>query len=107
MIEVREPISEEMLRDAKTGALLAPRPRITRVFYIGVGDRPPSKARTYADQMISELTLNIDNFNYENFFLVVRETEHRIEVFHPPVVAPTPAPPKVRRWWKLRWPHAR
>ena len=106
MIEVREPISEKMLRDAKTDALLTPRKRITRVFYIGVGSMPPHKAGEYANRVIDELKKDIDNFNYENFFLVVREAEHRIEVFHPPVVVPPPAP-KVRRWWKLRWPRAR
>lgn len=106
MIEVREPISEKMLRDAKSGALLTPRQRIPRVFYIGVGSLPPSRAADYADRVIDELKRNIDNFNYENFFLAVREAEHRVEVFHPPVVVPPPAP-KAWRWWKLRWPRAR
>lgn len=106
MIEVREPISENMLRDAKTGALLTPRQRITRVFYIGVGSMPPARAAEYADKVIGELKRNIDNFNYENFFLAVREAEHRVEVFHPPVVVPSPAPKAWRRW-KLRWPRAR
>lgn len=103
-IEVREPVSEKMLRDAKTGALLTPRHRPTRIFYIGVGNMPPARAAVHVENVMQSFKDKIDDFNYENFFLAVQEGPNRIEVIYPPV-ASAPAK-KTRRWWKLRWPRA-
>lgn len=107
MIEVKEPISEKMLRDAKTSALLTPRHRPTRIFYISVGSMSPHKASIYANELIDSLKNNIDTFNYENFFLAVREGEHRVEVFYPPATPPAVSRRKMTWGWKLRWPRVR
>lgn len=107
MIETKEPITEKVLRDAKTGAYACPRLRTTRVFYIGVGDISPSRATEYAERTINAIKADIDTFNFENFFIVTSETRCRVEVLHPPVAPVSvaqPSPPPRRSWWKLRLP---
>ena len=108
MIEHREPITEKVLRDAKTGAYVCPRARPTRVFYIGVGDMSPSRASDYVEKVIDDIKDRADSFNYENFFIGTREQNSRVEVLHPPVVPAVRSPPSPRRgWWKLRFPRVR
>lgn len=83
MIETKKPITEKVLRDAATGAYSCPRPRPTRVFYIAVGDMPPTRAEHFANKIIENFKQGIDDINYENFFVVVREPNSRIEVLSP------------------------
>lgn len=54
----------------------------TRVFYINIGGMPTMKAEAHVTRIKEEfLNSGLDEENYENFFIPVRDSESRVEVF--------------------------
>lgn len=108
-IQKKAPLTFGDMVRIQDDALSIPRPRATRVFYISIGNMPPSKADVYFGQVVDTYKRSIDNVHYENIFIATRgDHESKVEVFPypysaaPPVQALVkPKPSIVRRLRRL------